>query len=483
MKRTGAVSLSMLIAVSWSAWLPRASAYPTYTASPGEHRTNCGQCHGDFRADGYRPPIEIEAWTTSLHDRHRFGMLAGDCNTCHFDPEVRNPVYTYQSLGGAGLAPIACVGCHGREEDAGHDSVSPGRGAGLRQHHTRILGTGPGTCAECHSDADPANYTPVGEDILPPYFFAPDATHPGKPTDSCNCTEDYDGSPRGLDNDGDGLYESLDPDCTAPPAVCGDGTVDPCAEECDDGNTSDGDCCAADCRLEPSGSPCPDDGNACTVDTCDGAGGCGTPVVCPACEACDPGAGGCVAALRLDCREPVAPGAARLTIKDTTPDAKDLLLWRWSKGAATSVADFGDPAGSPADGYTLCIYDLSDADPILLMSARAPAAGTCGTKPCWSPIGTKGFKYKQREGTPEGLQRLVLRSGEDGKAKITLKGGGEHLSAAPPAGLPALPLEAPVRTQLHGPNGACWEAGYSEGDVKKNDATQFRATGGPAGEG
>ena len=63
-------------------------------------------------------------------------------------------------------------------------------------------------------------------------------------------------------------------------AICGDGILEP-GEECDDGNTISGDCCAADCTLEPKGSPC-DDGLICTTDDqCDGFGICrgGTPSV------------------------------------------------------------------------------------------------------------------------------------------------------------------------------------------------------------
>lgn len=80
-------------------------------------------------------------------------------------------------------------------------------------------------------------------------------------------------------------------------ALCGNGTLDP-GEQCDDGNTVDGDCCAADCTLEPAGSPC-SDGNVCTGgDACDGAGNCvgGTCQVGTSC--------GTVCGLPLTCQEP-----------------------------------------------------------------------------------------------------------------------------------------------------------------------------------
>lgn len=56
--------------------------------------------------------------------------------------------------------------------------------------------------------------------------------------------------------------------------VCGNGVVEP-GEECDDGNTTGGDCCAANCTYEAQGSPC-DDGRYCNVgETCNGTGTCG----------------------------------------------------------------------------------------------------------------------------------------------------------------------------------------------------------------
>ena len=55
--------------------------------------------------------------------------------------------------------------------------------------------------------------------------------------------------------------------------LCGNGQFDP-GEQCDDGNTVNGDCCSATCTQEPAGSPCADDGNLCTDDKCNGVGLC-----------------------------------------------------------------------------------------------------------------------------------------------------------------------------------------------------------------
>jgi len=186
---------------------------------------------------------------------------------------------------------------------------------------------------------------------------------------------------------------------------CGDGVLDP-EEECDDGNSLDGDCCSARCEFEPQGSacgdpadtectdpdtcdgagtcdgnhaasgdpcgdqgiecveddecdgagnctdngfaslstPCEADGDVCTNDHCDGAGSCVflDGVICPACEACDPQIG-CVVAPKVDCREPVEPFKALVLLKNQSDDTKDKLIWKWIKGEKTDLGDFGGP--------------------------------------------------------------------------------------------------------------------------------------------
>jgi hypothetical protein len=183
---------------------PEAQAYEKYSG--------CKACHGSFRSKPYTSLSDGSNWGDNLHNIHRTDMLADDCDACH-SSGGRTPVFMDSSKGGGGLAPIGCVGCHGREEDIGNDSESTGRGAGLRQHHTSA---GVSDCLDCHSDADPANYTPVGEDVLPNFFANPGAGHPRIPTDSCNPAgkEDFAGTTLGLDNDGDGSYDTNDSKCS-----------------------------------------------------------------------------------------------------------------------------------------------------------------------------------------------------------------------------------------------------------------------------
>ncbi len=191
---------------------PEAGAYETYSVS--RNATNCRACHGDFRASSYISRTDGQPWPAGgLHNGHRFGMLGGDCNTCH-QQSGNFPVILNFSAGGNGLEPIACVGCHGRNEDA---TGIGDRGAGLRQHH---FSAGVSVCADCHADADPAAFTSVAESVPPPYYFTPDANHPNKPTDACdgNGTESFVGA-FGLDNDGDNLFDANDSDCVAAPDI------------------------------------------------------------------------------------------------------------------------------------------------------------------------------------------------------------------------------------------------------------------------
>ena len=262
-------------------------------------------------------------------------------------------------------------------------------------------------------------------------------------------------------------------------AGCGNGVLDP-GEGCDAGadNGTPESCCGSDCTLRaagetcrptssacdipdtctgttaacpsdefaPAGTPCPDDGDLCSVDVCDGAGSCS--------HAFEPAPG---------CTAPIEAGAARLTLVERTSDEGDLVSWKWAKGPVTPNGEFGDPTTTTA--YTLCIYDESSGTPRLALSATAPAGGTCGPKPCWAVTGN-GFRYANRAGTPDGLQEIVLKARlADGQASICVKGQGVNLKP--------FVKDPSFIAQLKATNGACWEATYSTATV--NGTTMFKA--------
>jgi len=197
---------------------------------------------------------------------------------------------------------------------------------------------------------------------------------------------------------------------------------------------------------------------------------CGNGTICPACQTCDSELG-CVVAPRNMCREPIEPFKASLLLKDRSDNTKDRLIWKWIKGEKTDFVDFGDPLGT--DDYTLCIYEKSDQLPSLMLSATAPAGGECMGLACWKALDTKGFKYKDKELTPDGLDTIILKAADYGKAKMIVKGKGAGLGLASP-----LDVELPVTVQLQSGNGECWEADYFPVGVKKNEADQFKAKAG-----
>jgi len=149
------------------------------------------------------------------------------------------------------------------------------------------------------------------------------------------------------------------------------------------------------------------------------------------------------------CRTPAVAGKALLEIKDDlAADRKDSLQWRWNNGSATTIADFGDPRATT--DYQLCIYDGTG----LVLSAAAPAGGTChNASPCWRTT-EFGFDYTDGELTPDGLQQLRLKQGLDGAASIRVKGRNVLLDPPTP------PLGSPVTVQLSNSEGVCWEAVY-----------------------
>ncbi len=207
--------------------------------------------------------------------------------------------------------------------------------------------------------------------------------------------------------------------CVGVGSTCGNNTLDGgCGEQCDDGNTNSGDGCSATCQLEVIGG--------CSV----------TPLA--------------------GCRNPTAAKKAQLKLKNAADDSKDQLQWKWGSGAATTLAEFGDPIGSTS--YSLCLYDGTT----LISHALIPAGGLCNGKPCWKG-NAKQFQYKTKTNTPDGIAQVKLQAGVAGKAQIQVKGKGTLL---------VMPLAAPTGTvtaQLSRSGATtCWQAIYSTPAIKND---------------
>ena len=156
------------------------------------------------------------------------------------------------------------------------------------------------------------------------------------------------------------------------------------------------------------------------------------------------------------CHGPTAPGKTQLAIKDTAPDTKDRLKWKWAKGGAVGLGDFGDPVNGSTT-YALCLWDRDAGTPELVRSIVLPPGGTCAGKPCWRG-NAKGFLFSDKA-LATGVKQLKLRAGAAGKGQVQLQAKGvgiETIGAALPfAQSPA------VTIQLVNDLGQCWSSDFS----------------------
>lgn len=161
-----------------------------------------------------------------------------------------------------------------------------------------------------------------------------------------------------------------------------------------------------------------------------------------------------------------ASGKGSLVLK-RKGGAKDRLVWRW-RGSGVMPSDFGNPL--EATSYVMCLYAPAADGTMLRLVASLPAGGDCGGKPCWKAKRT-GFKYKDKELTPDGVSAVNLRVGRTG-AVIGVNGKGVDLD------VPMLPLGVPIRVQLRRTDAnTCWETVFAS--AKKNTSTSLKARSGP----
>ena len=183
--------------------------------------------------------------------------------------------------------------------------------------------------------------------------------------------------------------------------VCGNGVTEP-GETCDDGNTTDGDCCSSMCTLAHAGVTCSLAGNQCAFGTCSGATCTGiTPITCDdgnVCtdDACNP-ATGCVftnnnascsdgnsCTTNDFCVSGICAGGPPPAVPASTPSvtfgSKTQLGWPALAGATGYDAVKGDLSTLRASGgdfttaTTTCLAD--DQAPTQLDDAGTPAPGS-----------------------------------------------------------------------------------------------------------
>lgn len=227
--------------------------------------------------------------------------------------------------------------------------------------------------------------------------------------------------------------------------ACGDALID-FDEDCDSGaatNGTLGSCCSAACAFKPSGTACADDGNLCTADACDGANWCAHEV-----------------AISTGCFR-TGVKSSSILLRANGVAKQNALTWTWVKGEQVAVGDFGLPTQTTS--YSVCIYDDTGGPgtPTLRLRADAPAGSS------WRSAGTRGFSYKSKTLTPNGIKSLSLLAGVPGKSTVRLTGKGVFLPVEQP------PYAPGVTVQLKASNGMCWEASY--GAPTTNAGGQFKA--------
>ena len=150
-------------------------------------------------------------------------------------------------------------------------------------------------------------------------------------------------------------------------------------------------------------------------------------------------------------------------MRDPADDSMAGLRWTYRHGAATTVAELGDPTTT---SYALCVYDAEGLE----ASITVAAGDTCGGRACWSERGGE-LRYRNPARDPDGAAQITLQHGRrDGRTRIAFKASGSNLD------LPDLgSLESPVTVQLRGSGRTvCWGAQYSFPPARRHDEARFR---------
>lgn len=149
-------------------------------------------------------------------------------------------------------------------------------------------------------------------------------------------------------------------------------------------------------------------------------------------------------------------GFGKGLLKVATAAGKEKAIAKWIKGPATTQSELGNPlAGGSGTVFSVCIYD--DAD-ILAGELTVDRAGEeCGGIPCWKALGNpppdgKGYKFGDRGGASDGVQKIIFKAGADGKSKVLVKAKGGNL----PSGITAaLQGSASATIQMRTSDGIC----------------------------
>ena len=179
----------------------------------------------------------------------------------------------------------------------------------------------------------------------------------------------------------------------------------------------------------------------------------------------------CSAAPATTCLEDWGKGS--LVVKETTP-GKEKFVAKFSKGPEIAATDFGNPTFT--EDYSTCVYDDGGN---LVGSISIDRGGLdCGSRPCWQSLGAKGFLYRDRDASADGVTLARLIAGSANKPMILIKAANNARKGqlALPTGIAAgLTDTASVTVQFRG-NDAPHCFSMTLENVKKQETDLFKAS-------
>ena len=138
---------------------------------------------------------------------------------------------------------------------------------------------------------------------------------------------------------------------------------------------------------------------------------------------------------------------------------------------ALTQGQFGDPVNGTT-AYAVCVYDA--ANQLKGEYSLARPGATCGDKPCWKAVSDKGYAYKDKDATADGIVQAKLSGGDAGKGTVKIQG--KNSSGNLPTGVAALlQNQTGATVQILSSNLACFSIGLTE--IKKADGSVFQAIG------
>ena len=159
---------------------------------------------------------------------------------------------------------------------------------------------------------------------------------------------------------------------------------------------------------------------------------------------------------------------ASFQIKDSDDDTKDQIKWKLKKGDGFAQNVLGNPATTRA--YSLCIYDETGGVPALV--------GTITIDPNanWEDKSPKGFSYKDKTGTEDGVTKASLKPGATTKSSVSVSAKGTAIPMPLHYSLTEIfNVDTAVTVQLvNDETSLCWTSEFTT--VKANTAEQFKAS-------